>query len=181
MGNGESVVYMYPSKIRFTHDSIQSNFSDGHSIPETFRQILWKKLTVEDLPLIEVMKYGGEWFVVRGNRRLFLFKELEKRGLLSQVKVQTRNFDQYLFQTQHTSSNKGKTVLIRGYGHHAVKQELDEIWSEYQRETYYSNQQRSQGSRRCRNRLPTDSNENTDLLLFKTEKQTTRQLNGGLR
>lgn len=135
MGNGESVVYMYPSNIRFTHDSIQSNFSDGHSIPETFRQILWKKLTVEDLPLIEVMKYGGEWFVVRGNRRLFLFQELEKRGLVSQVKVQTRNFDQYLFQTQHTTSNKGKTILIRGYGHHAVKQELDEIWSEYQRET----------------------------------------------
>lgn len=86
MGNGESVVYMYPSNIRFTHDSVQSNFSDGHSIPETFRQILWKKLTVEDLPLIEVMKYGGEWCVVRGNRRLFLFQELEKRGLVLRSK-----------------------------------------------------------------------------------------------
>lgn len=132
MGNSESVVYMYPSEIRFTHDSIQSNFSDGYSIPETFRQILWKKITAGDLPLIEVMKYEGKWFVVRGNRRLFVFRELEKRGGLSKVKVQTRNFDQYLFQTQYTSSNKGKTTLIRGFRHHAVKKELDEIWSEYQ-------------------------------------------------
>lgn len=60
MGIGGSVVYMYPSKIRFTHDSIESYFSDGHSIPETFRQILWKKITAEDLPWIEVMNYEGE-------------------------------------------------------------------------------------------------------------------------
>lgn len=82
MGNGESVVYMYPSEIRFTHDSIQSNFRDGRSIPDTFRQILMKNVAVESLPLMEVMKYEGEWFVVRGNRRLFLFQELEKRGYL---------------------------------------------------------------------------------------------------
>lgn len=138
MGIGGSVVYMYPSKIRFTHDSIESYFSDGHSIPETFRQILWKKITAEDLPWIEVMNYEGNWFAVRGNRRLFLFKELEKRGELSKVKVQKINFDQYLFRTQYTSSNKGKTTLIRDFRHHVMKQELDEIWSEYQCENYKS-------------------------------------------
>lgn len=107
MGNGESVVYMYPSEIRFTHDSIQSNFRDGRSIPDTFRQILMKNIAVESLPLMEVMKYEGEWFVVRGNRRLFLFQELEKRGYLKQVRVQTRNFNPDLFNKQYTSPNRG--------------------------------------------------------------------------
>lgn len=134
MGNGESVVYMYPSEIRFTHDSIQSNFRDGRSIPDTFRQILMKNVAVESLPLMEVMKYEGEWFVVRGNRRLFLFQELEKRGYLKQVRVQTRNFNPDLFNKQYTSPNRGTSVRIRsGYGQDsAVRTELDQIWSEYQ-------------------------------------------------
>lgn len=134
MGNGESVVYMYPSEIRFTHDSIQSNFRDGCSIPDTFRQILMKNIAVESLPLMEVMKYEGEWFVVRGNRRLFLFQELEKRGYLKQVRVQTRNFNPDLFNKQYTSPNRGTSVRIRsGYGQDsAVRTELDQIWSEYQ-------------------------------------------------
>lgn len=134
MGNGESVVYMYPSEIRFTHDSIQSNFRDGRSIPVTFRQILMKNIAVESLPLMEVMKYEGEWFVVRGNRRLFLFQELEKRSYLKQVRVQTRNFNPDLFNKQYTSPNRGKSVRIRsGYGQDsAVRTELDQIWSEYQ-------------------------------------------------
>lgn len=134
MGNGESVVYMYPSEIRFTHDSIQSNFRDGRSIPVTFRQILMKNIAVESLPLMEVMKYEGEWFVVRGNRRLFLFQELEKRGYLKQMRVQTRNFNPDLFNKQYTSPNRGTSVRIRsGYGQDsAVRTELDQIWSEYQ-------------------------------------------------
>lgn len=134
MGNGESVVYMYPSEIRFTHDSIQSNFRDGRSIPVTFRQILMKNIAVESLPLMEVMKYEGEWFVVRGNRRLFLFQELEKRSYLKQVRVQTRNFNPDLFNKQYTSPNRGTSVRIRsGYGQDsAVRTELDQIWSEYQ-------------------------------------------------
>lgn len=132
MGNGESVVYKYPSEIRFTHDSIQSNFRDGHSIPETFRQILMKKIAVESLPLMEVMKHEGEWFVVRGNRRLFLFQELERRGFLKQVSVQTRNFNSDLFYKQYTSPNRGKSVRIRGYGQDSVRTELDKIWAEYQ-------------------------------------------------
>lgn len=134
MGNGESVVYMYPSEIRFTHDSIQSNFRDGRSIPDTFRQILMKNIAVESLPLMEVMKYEGEWFVVRGNRRLFLFQELEKRGYLKQMRVQTRNFNPDLFNKQYTSPNRGTSVRIRsGYGQDsAVRTELDQIWSEYQ-------------------------------------------------
>lgn len=134
MGNGESVVYMYSSEIRFTHDSIQSNFRDGRSIPDTFRQILMKNIAVESLPLMEVMKYEGEWFVVRGNRRLFLFQELEKRGYLKQVRVQTRNFNPDLFNKQYTSPNRGTSVRIRsGYGQDsAVRTELDQIWSEYQ-------------------------------------------------
>lgn len=132
MGNGESVVYKYPSEIRFTHDSIQSNFRDGHSIPETFRQILMKDVAVESVPLMEVMKHEGEWFVVRGNRRLFLFQELERRGYLKQVSVQTRNFNSDLFYKQYTSQNRGKSVRIRGYGQDSVRTELDKIWAEYQ-------------------------------------------------
>lgn len=129
---------MHPSDIRFTHDSIESYFSDGYSIPETFRQILWGKITPEDLPLIEIMKYEGQWFVIRGNRRLFLFQQLAKRGRLHGVKVQPINFDQHLFQSQYTSSTKGKTTLIRDFRHHAMRQELNEIWFEYLWENFKS-------------------------------------------
>lgn len=123
---------MRPSEIRFTHDSIQSSFRDGRSITETFREILLQNLVIEDLPLMELMEYGSEWFVVRGNRRLFMFQELEKRGYLQEVKVHLKTFDPVIFQSQYTSTNKGKSVRIRGYGQNiAVSEELDQIWSEY--------------------------------------------------
>lgn len=122
----------YPEKKDCAINKYTTNFRDGHSIPETFRQILMKKIAVESLPLMEVMKHEGEWFVVRGNRRLFLFQELERRGYLKQVSVQTRNFNSDLFYKQYTSPNKGKSVRIRGYGQDSVRTELDKIWAEYQ-------------------------------------------------
>lgn len=125
---------MRPSEIRFTHDSIQSSFRDGRSIPETFREILLQNLVIEDLPLMELMEYEfqSDWFVVRGNRRLFMFQELEKRGFMQKVKVHLKTFDPVIFQSQYTFTNKGESVRIRGYGQNiAVSEELDQIWSEY--------------------------------------------------
>lgn len=84
MVNEES---MRPSDIRFTHDSIQYKFTDGRTLTETFRQLLRKVTPIENIPKMEVMPNKGKWFVVRGNRRLFVYKELEKRNQIEKVQV----------------------------------------------------------------------------------------------
>ena len=134
MGNGESVGYMRPSDIRFTHDSIQYNFRDGRTLTDTFRQLLRKSTPIDNIPKMEVMQYGGKWFVVRGNRRLFVLKELEKRNQIAQVQVRKKNFDSGLFHNQYTSPNEGRSVKIRGRAREAVEREFQEEWEEYQRD-----------------------------------------------
>ena len=84
---------MRPSDIRFTHDGIQYMFTDGRTLTETFRQLLRKVTTTENIPKMEVMQNKGKWFVVRGNRRLFVNKELEKRNQIAQVQVTKGIFD----------------------------------------------------------------------------------------
>ena len=64
---------MRPSQLRFTHDSITSQFQDGHSLDETLRQVLDGAIPVSRIPPLVVMNFQGEWFVVRGNRRLYLY------------------------------------------------------------------------------------------------------------
>ncbi|XP_061186752.1 uncharacterized protein LOC133194861 [Saccostrea echinata] len=133
MGNGESVAYMRPSEIRYTHDSIQANFRDGTPLESTFHQLVYKKIQVDTLPMIEVMQYNGYWFVVRGNRRLFLLKKLEEYDQVSTVQVLRKPFDPDVFERQFTTNNMGTSVKIRGgiYGT-PLELRLNEIWTEYQ-------------------------------------------------
>ncbi|XP_048738638.1 uncharacterized protein LOC125653297 [Ostrea edulis] len=137
MGNGESTAYMRPSEIRFSHDSIQSAFRDGRSLETTYREVLWDKITVDALPTMEVMQYNGHWFVVRGNRRLFLLKNLEKHNYLTSVKMLRKPYDEGIFYRQFTTPNMGKSVKIRG-DHFSpfLEQRLDEIWDERQRQNW---------------------------------------------
>ena len=125
---------MRPSDIRFTHDSIQYKFTDGRTLTETFRQLLRKVTPIENIPKMELMPNKGKWFVVRGNRRLFVYKELEKRNQIEQVQVTKRIFNRELFDKQYTSSNEGRSVKIRGRGLEAVMQDFNEVWEEYKRE-----------------------------------------------
>ncbi|XP_062601388.1 uncharacterized protein LOC134263089 [Saccostrea cucullata] len=132
------IVSVRPSEICFAHDSIQSYFSDGRSLEETFRELLWEEISVESLPMIEIMQnnsyWSPRWFVVRGNRRLFLYQKLEELGRLKYVKVIRRSYDEATFKRQVTTVNMGKSVRTRGS---YLDQRLGEIWKEYKREKGY--------------------------------------------
>ncbi|XP_033760490.1 uncharacterized protein LOC117342441 [Pecten maximus] len=109
-----SVQRVRPSALRYTHDSISCRFSNGCGLEETFRQILYDEVSVSSLPYLEVMPYDNEWFVVRGNRRLYVLKQLESAGKISTVSVKYLSFESYHFYNQYSTENSGRSVRIRG-------------------------------------------------------------------
>ncbi|KAL3848539.1 hypothetical protein ACJMK2_019390 [Sinanodonta woodiana] len=119
---------MRPSQLRYTHDSISNRFQDGHTLDETFRQFLNKEITMgryEQVPNLVAMQYQGSWFVVRGNRRLYLMKKLEETGAISTVKVLMKTFDQEVFNRQYTTTNMGRSIRVRGDPN--IDQKLNQI------------------------------------------------------
>jgi hypothetical protein len=113
-GPGGTVTEMKPSELRFTHDSVKGDFQDGHSMDETLKQVIDGTIPISRIPPLVVMYYQGAWYVVRGNRRLYLYQKLESNGKLRYVKVLQKNFDEKLFNRQYTSKNKGLSVRLRG-------------------------------------------------------------------
>ncbi|OWF40554.1 uncharacterized protein LOC110463647 [Mizuhopecten yessoensis] len=110
------VEHMRPSELRFTHNSVSYKFTDGHTLDETFRQLLNDELRIArgEMPPLVAMHYNGHWFVVRGNRRLYLLRKLEEVGKFQTVKVVKREFEETLFNKQFTSQNMGTSIRIRG-------------------------------------------------------------------
>jgi len=74
-----------PSEIRYSQDSISHKFRDGNFLTSTFAQLISGKLKVTSLPNIEYIGKDGNFYVTSGNRRLFLYKHLEKAGFLSTI------------------------------------------------------------------------------------------------
>ncbi len=80
-----------PSQIYFTHSKICSKFTGcGKLIADTLDEIITDKVTVDQIPQIKVfytnidghIKYYSE-----NNRRLWLFKQLEKLNIIKVVTV----------------------------------------------------------------------------------------------
>ncbi|XP_063425773.1 uncharacterized protein LOC134709543 [Mytilus trossulus] len=113
-GSTGRITEMRPSELRFTHDSVSCNFQDGHSMDETLRMVLNGSIPISRIPPLVVMNYQGSWYVVRGNRRLYLYQLLERNGKLQYVKVLQQNFDNSVFKKQFTSKNNGRSIRLRG-------------------------------------------------------------------
>ena len=63
-------------------------FGNGwKSLVSTFSEILSGKLDVISLPMVSVFLRDGHYWVYEGNRRLRVFKELEKYGIITTVTV----------------------------------------------------------------------------------------------
>lgn len=60
-------MYIEPSKIRFTQDSISGRFSDGRKLNETYEKIVNGKIDYQ-IPLEAYQDRGHYWTL--GNRRL---------------------------------------------------------------------------------------------------------------
>jgi len=84
-------------------------FSNGESLEDTLDGIRYGGISVSSIPEISVMKKDGK-FYADGNRRLWLFKELEKEGILSTITV---NIIDKIPKRKFTTTNDGLYVRIR--------------------------------------------------------------------
>eukprot|EP01039_Chlorochromonas_danica_P003705 gene3705-4053_t len=90
VSHSRSIVSIDPSLVYFTHARIRPVFTGCNKrIEETLREVEEGRTKVEDIPKITVLTNGGHLFSLN-NRRLFLFKELSRRGLLQTVTVQLK-------------------------------------------------------------------------------------------
>lgn len=105
---------MRPSQLRYTHDSVSNTFRDGNAMETTFLSLLNGILDIDDLQCLVAMSYNQKWFVVRGNRRLYVYKKLEDIGKCSTVTVDKQRFEEILFDRQFTTKNMGLTIRVRG-------------------------------------------------------------------
>ena len=66
--------YLRPSDIRYTQDSIKQSFTDGTPLEETFTALARGQLTVDQIVCIACVKLNGDYWVIHGNRRLYLYQ-----------------------------------------------------------------------------------------------------------
>lgn len=74
---------MSPAAIYFTHSRIRKQFSGcAKEVQETLDEIVDGKLCPTALPFITVITYGRDEYFSINNRRLWVLKECQQRGLL---------------------------------------------------------------------------------------------------
>ena len=81
-----------PAIVYFSHARIRTSFSGcGRKVEDTLTEIVEGRLKPEELPFITVMfdRATGTYFSLN-NRRLWVFKECKKRGLLENIRVRVR-------------------------------------------------------------------------------------------
>ena len=114
------IIHLKPSDIRYTHDEITAHFTDGRSLLSTFKSLLYGKIEIrqggDGVPPIEVMQVEEKgqklWFVVNGNRRLYIFRRLEKCGALKSMQVVARRYDSIEMDKHFSTRNLGQTISI---------------------------------------------------------------------
>jgi len=82
-----------PAIVYFSHARIRTTFSGcGRKVEDTLTEIVEGRLKPEMLPFITVMfdRATGTYFSLN-NRRLWVFKECKKRGLLENIRVRVRS------------------------------------------------------------------------------------------
>ena len=74
-------VLLKPSDICFKKKLLPSSFDDGIPLRETLQQLTNEEILIEDLPSIDVVWCQQKWvWYTLNNRRLWVFRELEKLG-----------------------------------------------------------------------------------------------------
>ena len=85
----EHLVLLRPSEICFTRKVLQPKFDNGIPLAETLTQLENGEILMGFIPDIEVVWYyeKNSWYTLN-NRRLWVFKELEKEGKCKRIKAQ---------------------------------------------------------------------------------------------
>jgi len=108
---------MRPSNIRYTQDSIGSRFTDGSFLSDTFDQLLNRRISVDELEWIEVVRESSLYWALTGNRRLYLFRKLEDLGEVHTIPVRELSLSDYgvrrRFDHRNTTSCDGLDIELR--------------------------------------------------------------------
>ena len=65
---------VYPCDIRFRQDSISDQFRNGENLIDVFTDLVDGDLEVDDIDDITCVLWKNEYWVIHGNRRLFLYQ-----------------------------------------------------------------------------------------------------------
>lgn len=105
---------MRPSEIYYSQDSINNVFGSGSyrncSIGSTLDSLCDdNRITVYSIPTIGVMQKGGRWYT-GDNRRLWVFRQLERLGKCTEIPVRST----YIPENKFTTKNQGESIRVRG-------------------------------------------------------------------
>ncbi|XP_077864682.1 uncharacterized protein LOC102808134 [Saccoglossus kowalevskii] len=107
-------VELKPSEIYYLHDSIDCRFQDGTHILDTFRELLYKTINPSLIRKIAVHNTNGKWRAYAGNRRLYIFRRLERLGVVDYITAwQVWRVDPDAWRKRETTQNGGTSVQIR--------------------------------------------------------------------
>ena len=107
------MMHLKPSEIRFSQDSISNKFDQPKVfIGDTLDDLIKGKICIIDIPVISVKKVDDKW-VSADNRRLWVFKHLEKLGKCETIPVKEVR---YIPPFKNSSKSDGLSVKIRGGG-----------------------------------------------------------------
>lgn len=99
-----------PSEICYSQDSINVFFRCNRRIGFTLDEICERRTDIMDIPVITVKKIDDRW-VTWDNRRLWVFRHLERLGKCDKIPVEEVS---YCETNKMTSTNKGVSVEVRG-------------------------------------------------------------------
>mmetsp|Transcript_42285 Transcript_42285/g.133399 ORF Transcript_42285/g.133399 Transcript_42285/m.133399 type:complete len:1507 (+) Transcript_42285:67-4587(+) len=106
-----------PSEVFFTHDSIKASFSDGRPIDDTLQALRSEKISINVIPEL-TLSWGAEgrwpprWWSYTGNRRLWVFRQLEEQGMLQDIICKVTDAKVPTFRL--TTKDGGESVRVRG-------------------------------------------------------------------
>ncbi|XP_077973522.1 uncharacterized protein LOC144428315 [Styela clava] len=101
-----------PDNLRYTQNSISSNFRNGGSIEKAINDVARGVSSVKSFPRMKVYSLAGRLWC-RNNRRLYVMKELQLRGHLGEIVVD------YIGEKLHhrryfTTKTDGNSIRVRG-------------------------------------------------------------------
>ena len=84
----EETRFLKPSEILFSREEIPSRFSDFGELHQVIGHLLIHPKLINTIPLITVSnRNDGEWHSVN-NRRLYVFRVLEKKKVVEKIQVE---------------------------------------------------------------------------------------------
>ncbi|XP_021344746.1 uncharacterized protein LOC110444706 [Mizuhopecten yessoensis] len=107
-------MYLSPSEIRYSQDSIACTFSYGshcgRPIGETLDDLLFGRCRDEDIPMMTVTFRNGHWYT-GDNRRLWVFRTAEELGIIDYT-IEVKKG--WVNPNKFTTDNQGVDIEIRG-------------------------------------------------------------------